>query len=115
MAPANDIRILKVVIFSKAVTSLVSYIGDRTGLFKPIEGSDETRLVTVEYVLAVIGCFFISFCYIFRPNSMPPSLFKTVTRGMAMSESEMRCFDFIRAMHELESKHGYKYGAIRNH
>ena len=33
LAPANDVRILKVVIFSRACTSLVAYIGEVTGLY----------------------------------------------------------------------------------
>ena len=36
IGPEGDIRILKVVIFSRFVTSFVSYIGDSTGLFTPI-------------------------------------------------------------------------------
>lgn len=37
IAPSNDLRILKVVIFTRAVTSLVNYIGEASGLFEPVE------------------------------------------------------------------------------
>ena len=40
IAPANDIRILKVVMFSRAVSSLVKYIGEATGWFKPVESNE---------------------------------------------------------------------------
>jgi len=50
--------------FSRAVSSLVKYIGEATGWFKPVE-SNEKRKFTVEYVLAVLGCWFLIYCYIF--------------------------------------------------
>ena len=36
LMPENDMRILKLVIFSRAVVSLVSYIGDSTGWYQPV-------------------------------------------------------------------------------
>mmetsp|Transcript_43240 Transcript_43240/g.57219 ORF Transcript_43240/g.57219 Transcript_43240/m.57219 type:complete len:225 (-) Transcript_43240:153-827(-) len=111
IAPPNDIRILKVVIFSRAMTSLVAYVGEATGLYRPIEGEDDRRL-TVEYFLAITACFFLVYCYIFAPHSMPPSLFKTVTRALAMSDGEKRLFDVLRAISELELKMGYKVGTM---
>lgn len=102
-APANDIRILKVVIFSRAVTSLVTYFGDATGYFKPIE-AQEKRKFTVEYFLAVACCIFIVYAYIFHPKSMSPSLTRTITRGLHLDDNEKRLFDCLRAMAELEPK-----------
>ena len=36
LMPENDLRILKLVIFSRAVISIVSYIGDSTGWYQPV-------------------------------------------------------------------------------
>ena len=88
IAPSNDLRIMKVVIYSRFVTSLVTYIGDATGWDKPVESGgreEETRLLTTEYFLAVAGCFFLFFCYIVHPRSMVPALRRTIDRGMAMN------------------------------
>ena len=105
IAPENDIRILKVVIFSRAVTSTIQYFGHSTGLFKPVERGEKRRL-TVEYGLATSACFFLVYCYIFEPNSMSASLRRTITRGMHLNNDEMRLFDCLRALSELESKIG---------
>lgn len=93
------------------MTSFVAYIGEATGLFRPIEDADEDRHLTVEYFLSISACFFLMGCYIFHPNSLPQSLMGTVTRGMGMNEYEMRLFDMARAIHELEGKFGHKIGA----
>ena len=103
IAPANDIRILKVVIFSRAVNSLVSYFGETTGIFRPVEHK-EKRILTVEFCLAYLACFFIVFCFIHEPTSMSPSLFRTVNRAMDMDAHEMRLFDCLRALYELSDK-----------
>lgn len=90
---------------------MIAYIGEVTGLYRPIEGSQgENRRFSVEYVTSVVACVFIMFCYIIHPNSMSPSLAKTVTRAMNMTPGEMRLFDAIRAIHELESKIGLGAG-----
>ena len=107
LAPTNDLRILKMVIFSRAVTSLVTHIGDATGLFRPLESDGhgaETRLFTTEYFLAVAGCFFLMSCYIMHPNSMVPALKRTIHRGMAMNKNEELGFDCLRALNELEPR-----------
>jgi len=106
LAPANDIRLLKVVIFSRAATSLVTYFGETTGLFKPIDERNEERVLTVEYGLSVLACTFLIFCFIFHPKSMPASLHRTIARGMGMSSGEKRLFDSLAAMHEMEPKIG---------
>ena len=36
LAPEGDLRIFKVVVFSRAVNSVITYIGESTGWFKPI-------------------------------------------------------------------------------
>ena len=58
----------------------------------------------MEYVLAVIACWFLVYCFIFEPKAMQPSIMKTVTRGMHMNADEKRLFDCLRAMSELEYK-----------
>jgi len=103
IAPANDIRILKIVMFSRAVSSLVKYIGDATGWFKPVE-NNEKRKITVEYVLAVLGCWFLIYCYIFQANTMSKSLKNTFHRGLHLNDNEKRLFDCMRAIDELESR-----------
>jgi len=105
LAPADDIRILKVVMFSRAVSSLVKYIGEATGWFKPVE-HDEKRKVTVEYVLAILGCWFLVYCYIFQANTMQKSLTNTFTRGLHMNDDEKRLFDCMRAIDEIEGRQG---------
>ena len=82
---------------------MVTYIGDATGWFKPVEGvSSENRRLTVEYFLAVAGCFFLLYCYIIHPHSMPPALMRTLIRGMGMNHDEQRAFECLRAINELE-------------
>ena len=90
---------------------MVAYIGEKTGLFRPIEGSEpDDRKLTVEYGLSVISCVFMLFCFILHPNSMQPSLFKTISRALDMTSGEMRLFDTLRAIHELESRIGLSTG-----
>ena len=107
LAPSNDLRIIKVVLFSRAVTSLVTYLGDMTGMFKPLESEGPeaaTRVFTTEYALACIGCAFLFFCYILHPNSMPLALKRTFDRGMAMSKDEKLGFECMRAVNELGTR-----------
>ena len=42
---------------------------------------------------------------------MPASLVKTIARAMNMTPGEMRLFDALRAIHELEPKIGLGVGA----
>ena len=105
LAPEGDLRIFKVVVFSRAVNSVVNYIGESTGWFKPIERR-EKRHLTVEYFLATSACMFLVYCYIFEPFSMSPSIRKTITRGLHLNHDEMRLFDCLRAMSELDGMIG---------
>lgn len=105
LAPEGDMRIFKVVVFSRAVNSVVTYIGESTGWFKPI-GRREQRHLTVEYGLAASACMFLVYCYIFEPMSMTPAIRRTITRGLHLNHDEMRLFDCLRAMSELEGKIG---------
>ena len=107
MAPEGDLRIFKVLVLSRAINSVVSYIGESTGWFKPI-GRHEKRHFTVEYCLATSACMFLVYCYIFEPFSMSPSIRRTITRGLHMNHDEMRLFDCLRAMSELEGKLGMR-------
>ena len=89
--------------FSRAISSLVKYIGESTGWFKPVE-HNEKRKFTVEYVLAVAGCWFLIYCYIFQANTMSKSLTNTFTRGLNLNDDEKRLFDCMRAIDELEKR-----------
>ena len=107
IAPEGDLRIFKLLVLSRAINSVVSYIGESTGWFRPI-GKRETRHFTVEYCMATTACMFLVYCYIFEPEAMSPSIRNTVTRGMHMNADEKRLFDCLRAMSELEGKLGSK-------
>ena len=91
--------------FSKAASSFVSYAGDATGWFKPVESvgrEAETRLLTTEYFLAVTCNLFIFFCYVIHPNSMTPSLMRTFDRAMALNNGEKRLLEWLRAISEMD-------------
>ena len=60
---SDDFRILKIVVFSRAVTSGVKICGELTGLFTPVESQDDKRIFTVESALGLVSAVFC--CYIF--------------------------------------------------
>ena len=69
----GDLRIVKIVIFARAVIQGLKVIGEKTGLFKPIETNEERRF-TVESALGVAASTFVGYCFIFELNTMSPSL-----------------------------------------
>ena len=84
LAPEDDLRLFKVVVMSRAVNSVISYIGESTGWFVPVERK-EKRHLTIEYCLATSGCMFLVYCYIFEPLSMSPAVRKTITKGLNLN------------------------------
>ena len=93
-------------LFSRATIAVIRMIGFETGLFEPIKDppSAETRIITVEAVLAIFSCVFICYAYLFEANSMQKSLIQTVTKVCGLSEDEMRFFDSMRAIVELNRR-----------
>ena len=91
-ATEGDVRIFKVILFSRATIAGVRLLANETGLFTPIKepASEETRILTVESVLAILSCVFICYSYLFEANSMQKSLIDTVTKACGLNEDEMR-------------------------
>ena len=71
-ATEGDVKIFKVLLFSRATIAVIRMIGFETGLFEPIKDppSAEKRIITVEAVLAIFSCVFICYAYLFEANSM---------------------------------------------
>lgn len=64
IGPENDIRIFKMLLFSRAITSFVQYFGNSSGLYKPVERK-EKRHLTIEYFLSTVASYFLIYCLIF--------------------------------------------------
>ena len=106
VAKEGDVKLFKVILFSRATVAIIRMIGFETGLFTPIKdpASEETRTFTVESVLAMASCVFICYAYLFEANAMQKSLVNTVTKVCGLSEDEMRFFDSMRAIVELNRR-----------
>ena len=105
-ATEGDVKIFKVILFSRATIAVIRMIGFETGWFEPIKDppSEEKRVITVEAVLAIFSCVFICYAYLFEANSMQKSLIQTVTKVCGLSDDEMRFFDSMRAIVELNRR-----------
>ena len=98
----DDMRVAKVVIYSRAVTNAVHLFGETTGLYKPVESSSDPRRFTVESLLALTASTFLCYAFTFESGAMPPSFRKTFIAGTNMNKDEMTFFDALRAIREIE-------------
>ena len=71
---ADDYRIVKIVVFSRAVTSGVKLVGEITGLYEPVENYDDKRIFTIESVLALTSIIFTSYVFTYEIGAMSTSL-----------------------------------------
>ncbi len=75
-------------------------LGSETGLYKCIESGDK-RWFTIETALSILSCIGISYAYTFEVGSIKKSFVKRLTSACALSDSEKRFFDSIRAVQEI--------------
>ena len=108
-ATESDYGIFKILIFSRATSSLVKLVGEKTGWYTPInDKGEENRRFTVESFLAIASCVFMVYCYTFQIEAMSPSLVKMITNGAGLSDDELRFFDSLRAITEIKRR-GLKF------
>ena len=77
VATPGDMGIFKIILFSRAIGALVKIVGNETGMYRPVEEplNDEKRTWTVEAILTVTFCVYITYAYIFRPQYMDLSFY----------------------------------------
>ena len=100
----NDHRVVKVLIYSRAVAALVHFLGKQTNLFEPCTGSSDTRRVTVETVIAITASTYCCYAYVMEVGSLPPSFLRTFHSGAGLSNCEKAFFDSLRAVREIENR-----------
>ena len=66
----SDYRIFKIVIFTRAVSNALKLAGNLSGIYKPVENSDDKRLFTTESAIGLAVTIFCSYCFIYEPNAM---------------------------------------------
>ena len=98
----DDLRIVKVVIFSRAVANGVHLLGETTGLYTPVESSKDGRKFTVESAMALAASTFLCYAFSFESSAMPPSFRKQFIAGTNMNIEEKMFFDSMRAVREIE-------------
>lgn len=101
----GDYRIVKIIVFSRAVTNAVHLAGDLTGLFKPVEGrGEDPRWFTIESALGVAASTFCCYAFVYEPEAMTQSLRQQFIRGTNMTLDERKLFDAVRASREIEKR-----------
>ena len=63
-----DLRIVKIVVYSRAVTNGAYLFGDMTGLYKPVESSKDPRRFTFESALALAASTFLCYSFVYETN-----------------------------------------------
>ena len=97
-----DLRIVKVVIFSRAVTNGASLLGSMTGLYKPVESSNDPRKFTAESAFALIASTYLCYAYVYESRHMPAGFRNSFTSASNMTLNERMFFDACRAVREIE-------------
>ena len=98
----GDLRIVKVVVYSRAMAAGCHLLGELTGLYRPVENSDDSRRFTVESALALMASTFCCYAFVYEVKSMPTSFVNSFNRGASMSQDEKALFDSMRAIREIE-------------
>ena len=74
----SDYRVVKILVFSRAVTQAVFLLGDLTGMYKPVGGSsqegEDPRRFTVESALGVAFSLTVSLIFVYEIETMTESL-----------------------------------------
>lgn len=104
VATEGDYSIFKLLIFSRATVAATRLFGEVTGLFTPIKEQGEKRRFTVESFIALVSCVFLVYCYVFQVKAMSQSLLNMVSNGAGLTDDELRFFDAIRAVKEIERR-----------
>ena len=99
---SDDLRIVKVVVFSRAVTNGASLLGSLTGLYKPVESSNDPRKFTAESFFALIASTYLCYAYVFETQHMPSGFRNSFTSASNMTMDEKMFFDAMRAIREIE-------------
>ena len=99
---SNDLRIIKVIVFSRAVTNAAYLFGELSGLYRPVESSKDSRKFTFESLLALCVSVFLCYTYIYEVKQMPSSFVKSFIAGTNMTKPEKALFDSFRAIREIE-------------
>lgn len=97
----EDYKILKIMLFSRAVSNAVHLLGDVTHLYRPVESYNEQRLFTVETVMGLAVTVFCAYAFIYEVKAMPPSFLTQFIRATGMNFNEKSLFDSLRAQREL--------------
>ena len=104
-ATKEDLRIFKVLIFSRATVAFIRLIGDETGLFTPVregEPNKKNRIFTVEFFLTWFSMVLMLYFYVMETNSMPQNMLNLIHRLGGLDKDEKQLFDSIRAIQELK-------------
>ena len=72
---SHDYRVVKIVVFSRAVSNAIVLFGDLTKLYKPVESHiEDKRSFTIESAIGLAATTFCCYCFVFEVKAMPPSL-----------------------------------------
>ena len=98
-----DIRILKVILYSRAVTIGLRMLGQQTGLFVPIAEppNNEERKFIVESGVVVFFAACIAYSFVFYPSHMDGALYRGIHKMTDMDKAETMFFESIRGATKL--------------
>ena len=84
----GDLRIIKVIIFSRAIAAAVHFFGKATNLYTPVEDGSDTRRFTFESALALSASTFCCYAFVYEIGAMPASFVNSFNRGANLNASE---------------------------
>ena len=76
-------------------------LGQEFGYYECVR-ENEKRYVTIETMICITSMIFLCYCYLFEIQAMPKSFVATMTRACGLAPDEMRFFDSLRAVRELQ-------------
>lgn len=103
VATPADINIFRVLLYSRATSALLK-LGQKTGWYECARREGEDRWVTVETLICFVSTVYLSYAYLFEVKAMPKNVISSITKACGLNKDEMRFFDSLRAIREIEQR-----------
>ena len=98
-----DFRIIKIILFARAITAAIKMVGSLTNLYEPAGNFNDSRSFTIEYLLDVTSSVYVCYAFVFETEAMSESLKASFARGANMLPNEY-LFDSMRAIREIRNR-----------
>ena len=103
---ADAQRIVRIVVYHKTVSNVAYWLGELTGLYRPVEGgeTEDKRKLTFESCVAICIGAATNHWYWYNTPELPPNVISTLMKSVPYSTGEQMYADSVRAWREIEAR-----------